>query len=66
MVGADPDIMQVAASASIGAIMPLPSKIDPSTVAPRGHVTVLTADNLADLNPSALLQVAPALLPPSA
>ncbi len=66
VVGADPDIMQVAASASIGAIMPLPSKIDPSTVAPRGHVTVLTADNLADLNPSALLQVAPALLPPSA
>ena len=29
-------------------------------------VVRLTADNLADLNPSALLQVAPALLPPSA
>lgn len=63
VVGGDPDIMQVAAAASIGAIMPLPNRIDPATVAPRGHVTVLTADNLADLAPASILQVAPAVLP---
>jgi ADP-heptose:LPS heptosyltransferase len=63
VVGCDPDVMQVAAAASIGAIMPLPSKVDPSTVAPRGHVTVLTAKNLNDLEPASVLQVAPALLP---
>lgn len=63
VVGGDPDIMQVAAAASIGAIMPLPNRIDPATVAPRGHVTVLTAENLADLTPAMILQVAPAVLP---
>ena len=63
VVGGDPDIMQVAAAASIGAIMPLPSRIDPATVAPRGHVTVLTAESLADLSPAMILQVAPAVLP---
>jgi ADP-heptose:LPS heptosyltransferase len=66
VVGGDPDVMQVAAAASIGAIMPLPSGVDPATVAPRGHVTVLTAANLADLKPESVLQVAPALLPRSA
>ena len=63
VVGGDPDIMQVAAAASIGAIMPLPTRIDPATVAPRGHVTVLNAENLADLTPQTILQVAPAVLP---
>ena len=63
VVGSDPDIMQVAAAASIGAIMPLPTRIDPATVAPRGHVTVVNAANLADLTPQTILQVAPAVLP---
>ena len=36
---------------------------DPKLAAPRGHVTVLKADNLAELPVSAVLQAANALLP---
>ncbi len=63
VVGNDTGPLHLAAATGAPTVVMFSSASDPELAAPRGHVTVLRADNLAELPVSAVLQAANALLP---
>ena len=63
VVGNDTGPLHLAAATGAPTVVMFSSASDPQLAAPRGHVTVLRADNLAELPVSAVLQAANALLP---
>lgn len=63
VVGNDTGPLHLAAATGAPTVVMFSSASDPELAAPRGHVTVLKADNLAELPVSAVLQAANALLP---
>ncbi len=63
VVGNDTGPLHLAAATGAPTVVMFSSASDPELAAPRGHVTVLKADNLAELPVSAVLQAASALLP---
>ena len=63
VVGNDTGPLHLAAATGAPTVVMFSSASDPELAAPRGHVTVLRAKNLAELPVSAVLQAANALLP---
>ncbi len=63
VVGNDTGPLHLAAATGAPTVVMFSNASDPSLAAPRGHVTVLQAENLAELPVSAVLQAANALLP---
>ena len=63
VVGNDTGPLHLAAATGAPTVVMFSNASDPKLAAPRGHVTVLKADNLAELPVSAVLQAANALLP---
>lgn len=64
VVGGADEAMHLAAAVGAPTIVILPSSVDPEKAAPRGHVTIIQGEPLADLPPASVAQAANSLTEP--